>query len=568
MHMRNFRSALGVLSSVSIAATGAVAVADAADPCASQAWLMPVDLGVDASQDDEAAARFAWDSFVAMCWPQDASGEPGAPDETLTLCDAAADGVPPVFLSYMLEQQAFLADGEDPGTWAAPTQSKETYGPTPETQLPVVGTMSKVASIGQLGGTFDQADIDKPLIDQNGNYLLYEIYINRSEFEWLTTHKYYDANNQYAAFPKDATPTFQGLPQTGSEAGLPDLPQWAQQGAFELKASWKQLTQAEIDSGRYFTREIYYRSNYPDTDPVCGPVTVGLVGMHVMRLSTNMAHTWFHATFEQVDNVETDLPAPATPSLNPGPDGACPPPYSQGYTCQGSVCEEPGSTDSCTASAIELGAGHDICEPNLAEVVNVSRIPEMEIPAVVASVNTEYQSALPAPWKYYELINTIHPMDDGPCCIQPTVANNAINTCWMTNTTMESYTQYYPDGGIPGFTFPKCGDNTSASLNCTDCHAAGMPYGAPVDTWGFPEPTAENPAGTKYQIFTFLLFHAEKSCPGDVNYDETVNADDVIGVLDQWGCTGTDCASDANMSGSVATDDLLEVLSGWGACSS
>lgn len=544
-------------------------MSSAADPCSTGGWQMPVDLDAVSYQDDAASAQFAWESFVAMCWPHRADGEPGEPDASIGICSGEAAGMDPVFLSYMLEQQAFLAAGEDPGTWASPTSAKPMWGPDGGNQLPIIGSFSKVTAAGQLTGEFDQADIGMPLIDQNGNYLLYEIYLNRSEFEWLSQNGYYDANNQYAAFPQGETPTFVGLPQTGSPSDFAPpitLPDWAQQGAFEIKTSWKQLSQEEVDSGRFFTRDVYYRSNYPDTDPMCGPVTVGLVGMHVMRLTYNMRHTWFHATFEQVDNVQTNLPPPATPSLNPGPDGDCPPPYSQGYTCQGATCEEPGPSDSCTASAIEIGTGHDVCEPNPAEIVNVSRIPELAIPPVVENINAEFQAALPAPWKYYELINTIHPQDDGPCCIQPTIAANSINTCWMTNTTMETYTQYFPTGDIGEFPFPKCGSAPDASMNCTDCHAAGLPYGAPTDSYGFPEPTDENPHGTDYQVFTFLLFHAQKSCPADVTWDGTADVDDILAVVDQFGCAGTDCSADADLSGSVDIGDLLTALDGYGAC--
>jgi len=183
----------------------------------------------------------------------------------------------------------------------------------------------------------------------------------------------------------------------------------------------------------------------------------------------------------------------------------------------------------------------------------------------VAAVNAQYQAALPAPWKYYQLINTVHPDDDGPCCIQPTVANNTISTCWMTNTTMETYTQYFPEGDIGGFPFPKCGTSPSGSMNCTDCHAAGLPMGAPTDEWGFPQPTPENPNGTDYQIFSFLLFHAQKSCGSDVTYDGLTDIGDILEVMDDWACNGS-CHADANLDGSVDVTDLLMVMDGWGEC--
>ena len=117
-----------------------------------------------------------------------------------------------------------------------------------------------------------------------------------------------------------------------------------------------------------------------------------------------------------------------------------------------------------------------MCEADPSRAVNVSRIPEMVTPDYVESVNDEYRAALPAPWKYYRLLNTIQPDPSGPSCIPPQ-ENNTVNTAYLTNTTMETYTQYYDfislakcDGSVPD----------PVSMNCTDCHAVAMPLGAPT----------------------------------------------------------------------------------------
>ena len=87
-----------------------------------------------------------------------------------------------------------------------------------------------------------------------------------------------------------------------------NLPDYAQQGAMSVKVAWKQLDETEIDSGRYYTREAYYENNTLDPTDFCSgetgePITVGLVGMHILRLTPTTGTTWFWSSFEHVDNV-------------------------------------------------------------------------------------------------------------------------------------------------------------------------------------------------------------------------------------------------------------------------
>jgi hypothetical protein len=57
-------------------------------------------------------------------------------------------------------------------------------------------------------------------------------------------------------------------------------------------------------------------------------------------------------------------------------------------------------------------------------------------------------------------------------------------------------------------------------------------------------------------------------CAGDVNNDNSVNADDVTLVILTWGCTNPPgpCPGDANNSGAVDADDLVMVILNWGPC--
>ena len=521
------------------------------DP-ASQAWIYPIDAEANAS--DDRWARFAWDGFVALNWPKKIGGAPGEPDENTTICDSP--DATPSWLSWMQKEQLLLPDGASPGSWADPTFGTPMYDPKDGGPvLPLLGALSKVSN-PNLVDEFNEAFSHRPLLDQNGRFVLFEIYLNQSEFEYISQNRYYDAAKQYAAFATEP-PSFRPFPDSGSpdEFDPPvELPDYARQGAIELKASWKQLTAEEVASGRFFTRDVYYASNISATDPPCGPISIGLVGLHVLQLTPSTKSTWFWATFEQVDNVEVVESNPTgLPSFNPGPNAeVCMPPYQDGYTCEADACIPAETGKECPPPEVAANLPPDVCNPDLSRVVNVSRVPEMAISPMVNGVNEEYQSQLPAPWKYYELVNTMQPDPMGTCCVPPD-STNTVNTCYMTNTTMETYTQYYSFIDLP-----KCGDLAPAmSMNCTDCHAVASPLGAPRGEEGFPEPS--------YQIFTFMLNNAKSSCPSDLNYDGRIDGADLALLLTMW--SSKDGMYDIDEDGFVGGGDLGQLLGHWGKCS-
>ena len=527
------------------------------DP-ANQPWIYPAE--AEDPTDSESWLHFAWDGFVALSWPQLEGGQPGEPDTSTTLCDSPDRQ--PAFLQWMQKQQLLLEDGAHPGSWAEPTYTTPTYAPPgggPE--LPLLGALSK-SDEPDLVDEFDEAFSRRPLLDQDGNHVLFQIFLNKSEFEYFLQNGYYDAVNQYRAFLPGGQ--FVGFPESGEPEDFSppiELEDWARQGAIELKASWKQLNEDEIASGRFFMQDVYYASNISAVDPPCGPVTVGLVGLHVLQLTPSTGSTWFWSTFEQVDNVEVGDDHPTgRPSFNPGPDGDCPPPvpdgYFDGYTCNASDCtpaEPPFGSADCPPPAPEADLPPDVCNPDPSRAVNVSRIPEMAITDEVEAVNQFYREQLPAPWRYYQLVNTLQADPDGPCCIPPQ-SDNRVNTCYMTNVTMETYTQYYDFTDLPRCTISSTPSN---SMNCTDCHAVARPLGAPTyEDTPFPLPS--------YQVFTFMLNNADSSCPADLNYDGRVNGVDIAILLNGWG--GDGLLGDLDGDSNVDAIDIGLLLADWGPC--
>lgn len=56
-----------------------------------------------------------------------------------------------------------------------------------------------------------------------------------------------------------------------------------------------------------------------------------------------------------------------------------------------------------------------------------------------------------------------------------------------------------------------------------------------------------------------------EDCPADVNFDDTVDIDDLFAVLGVWGPCD-DCPEDITEDGYVDIDDVFAVLGNWGPC--
>src|SRR5262249_1556718 len=110
-----------------------------------------------------------------------------------------------------------------------------------------------------------------------------------------------NVNKYYLASAQSSQSSFPFPTQQGNTAGT-----------IFIKSAWKVLQPNEINSGRFHTAKAFLYTPTTTTQPTCvGPVTVGLVGLHIVQKTANFPfYIW--STFEQVDNT------PADPS-NPGP---------------------------------------------------------------------------------------------------------------------------------------------------------------------------------------------------------------------------------------------------------
>lgn len=229
---------------------------------------------------------FSWQSFIAANWPADAAGNPlpvGLNDKP----DA-----PRVWESFLTLPEVFDK---------APRQNGEYM---------TLGTISK-AGPHMFDGDLDDLEpgSDKPLVDRNLNFTLYEIKVNKTEADyiqknglttWCGQKRFYDSVSRGVRFPSGSYKT-------------------DEVGSIEVKTAWRVMIPGVDDATHFFTRKaiIVVDSKYVATKvPIRDTVLVGLVGMHLVRNVSNKGSDWIWSSFEQVEN------APDCPNGNCPPDTA------------------------------------------------------------------------------------------------------------------------------------------------------------------------------------------------------------------------------------------------------
>ena len=377
---------------------------------------------------------FSWRSFIALNWPVDPNmrGAPLNPADPQTLLSAGA--------SYA-------------SVWGSYREAYELYtGPVrpvpfdgPDGTPPACGdnaagrrTLVMASKVGTLLEDGDEA-FSFPLVDQNNNYVYYEVRFNRDQYDFVRgndddqTSWLYRARNLMAAEQRGPIVMPWGSPN-------PYV-----QGAVMVKAAWRQLTDAD-DASRYFTLPGQIYDNTGPT-PVCRPVTIGLIGLHIGHKLEGQPQ-WVWSSFEQVDNVPPDdgSPPPARMTLNNGTNN---PPTVGGWANR-PTSQQPTANRSPT------------------QVSRFNPIPTTPAGQSTVDVNNLYRAALAGtPWANYQLVITqwptnpqqfrikeaggVYPQDSG----SPFPVNNAVNT------TMETYFQTQRDAAGAG------------GNSCMQCH-----YGA------------------------------------------------------------------------------------------
>jgi hypothetical protein len=246
--------------------------------------------------------NMAWQMFVALNWRAGAQGQP--PRQGLTASGAR------VWQTWPRVESVF-GHGKLPGC-ANPTG------------LPVLVVASKGYGLpSPKNQEYLQASTGLPLIDVNGNWTIFERRLNTREAGYIKAPNNKPTQNLYTKSGQQA------FVAAGQKVAFPTsaITPIGTTGAMEIKASWRILEAKKGDDlSRYFVMRALLQVTgdlVKGGKKICEPVTVGLVGMHILQrnptnpVNNQLLDQWIWATFEHVDNVPTAAnacdPTGATP---------------------------------------------------------------------------------------------------------------------------------------------------------------------------------------------------------------------------------------------------------------
>lgn len=158
---------------------------------------------------------------------------------------------------------------------------------------------------GETLGTDILEATGQPLIDVNGNWIVFERRLNSVEQTYIQSNGLDTISGQKAFVEKGGKVYFtagedpkSGNAHTGNGAV----------GAIEMKSAWRIISDDE--ASQYYTStallDVPADMVFDSDEPICKEVLVGLVGMHIMQKNPvrgSLKADWVWASFEHVDNA-------------------------------------------------------------------------------------------------------------------------------------------------------------------------------------------------------------------------------------------------------------------------
>ncbi|MBX3653673.1 MAG: hypothetical protein KF686_05775 [Ramlibacter sp.] len=361
--------------------------------------LQPTPMLSNAEFTNPGADCAMWQTFFYLNWPAK-KGVRGVPDLKATF---GAPG-PTVWETFKTEEQVFLPQGATPSPWNQGVMNasvpKALAGQAAAGRLRVLTRTSKVsrqvASLLQAGHGLRSAPVPLDQVEQADGYVLYDqqnqpvyydVAMNKAQFDYIVSHKLYNADSQaaYAARTNIVLPM----------------------GAIEVKAAWKVLTATEAASGRFHTAPGFV----PSTPGAGSTVTVGLVGLHVFAAGgPHSAGMW--ATFYQIDN------APLAGTTATGT-----------YTFYNPASSTPVNTTGTSPTQVKQVFPDD---PQAASI-------NAKAQGIIVQGNAS------APWQYYAMVDTQWSPTaltlSSPVPATTPLSAGTVSTATLTNAVLETFMQ-------------------------------------------------------------------------------------------------------------------------------
>ena len=242
--------------------------------------------------------NLAWDSFIALNWPvPDPITQRGVPDRQNVIGGFLSSGEggkkslpigPTVWETYKDTDDIFLNPPVKPSSFDTPESiPPPCIGPASGNSAAARRTLTQIAKVSDVLKEFQEAFTGFPLIDQNGEYVWYEVKVNQAYYDYVVNNSFFNSANQTGkviSFPSSSNTTR-------------DVP------AIKIKAAWKIMggsgSRQPDDPTKFYTTSAFVYN--PETGQ-CAAKQVGLVGLHIV-MKTALLPQWNWATFEHVDNA-------------------------------------------------------------------------------------------------------------------------------------------------------------------------------------------------------------------------------------------------------------------------
>jgi hypothetical protein len=247
-------------------------------PCAEN--VSPVGLSDDALANLQRGFDFySWLTFLALNAPVDGSAIDKAKPNTPTKWEQRGN------FKQLLD--VMLPDGRSSGwddTKIVPPECRDQYNKL----------NGKVTVIEMIEESFNEPFKTGPLIDQQGNYAIFDILMNRSMFDYIQDHNLQSRAGQQSK--ENASLKVDFPAGTNTPPGNP--------GAVMIKVSWKVLESPAERQNFHTVDALVLMPRHPNetTKPPCLRKTLGLVGFHVGH-KTEGRRQWIWTSFEHLKNV-------------------------------------------------------------------------------------------------------------------------------------------------------------------------------------------------------------------------------------------------------------------------
>lgn len=412
--------------------------------------------------------KYSWQTFVAIFWPRDKEGKP-----TQKFTDKGKS----TWLEWKEAFQVYRFDGGIPTPWGGKRTNvglgiaKNILEDQDARVFLSTNTPAHKATSRNIADEDLQAFAGK-LFDQNGNTVVYEVLMNKAEFDYLVTNKLYNVNgqidftkkNQIANFPKGDFVTHKV-------------------GAMEIKFAWKILNDTDH-------KERYYQSKGYVVDSVTKKLVkrdLGMIGFHISQ-KTPTGKQWVWSTFEHIDNLDENTiekdgkQTPIHPSLTDPNCEICP--VNLDVSNGTSFSHNKGiHGDYWTISGDKTNkyfANNTVMKTQAKRMV--------DIPVRVQQLNRQMQAFFKeqgSVWQYYQLIDTQYPTDQNAPPSNNTEVGYIIpgsvtnkpggnpNLAMLTNISMETFFQI-GNQSASGFmeANPASDITVFGTESCMGCHSS------------------------------------------------------------------------------------------------